>query len=115
MHLNIYLLCSAVWLFSLCFAPVYNSTEKRSKCRHDSHSRIHQKTNKKFCDPSFSNQTAGAITQVMPRFVEILYVCFPSFVSKEVTLQTVLQNNVMEPFNVPPEIVLTPFKKLILF
>ncbi|XP_037626152.1 laminin subunit alpha-3-like [Sebastes umbrosus] len=66
MQWNISLLCSVVWLFLLCFAPVSSSTEKRSTCRHDRHSQIHLRTHstKKFCDPSFSNQTAaGAITQ----------------------------------------------------
>ncbi|XP_078024626.1 laminin subunit alpha-3 [Epinephelus lanceolatus] len=63
MQWNKSLLCSAAWLFLLCLAPV--STEKHSKCTYDRHSQIHQRTHstKKFCDPSFSNQTAGAITQ----------------------------------------------------
>ncbi|XP_051232166.1 laminin subunit alpha-3 isoform X2 [Dicentrarchus labrax] len=65
MQRNIYLLCTVVWLFLLCFAAVYPCTEKHSNGRHDRHSQIHKETQgtKKFCDPSFSNQTAGAITQ----------------------------------------------------
>ncbi|XP_031167386.2 laminin subunit alpha-3-like [Sander lucioperca] len=65
MQWNIPLICSIVLLFLLCFAPFCNSTEKSSEFRHDGHSQIHEKTHstKKFCDPSFNNQTVGAITQ----------------------------------------------------
>ncbi|XP_044054261.1 laminin subunit alpha-3 isoform X2 [Siniperca chuatsi] len=67
MQWNISLLCCVVWLILLCFAPVCPSAEKHSKCkhRHDRYTQIHQKTHstKRLCDPSFSNQTAGAITQ----------------------------------------------------
>ncbi|XP_070688258.1 laminin subunit alpha-3 [Pempheris klunzingeri] len=65
MQRNMHLLCSAVWLLLLCFAPVCSSFDQHSKCRHDRHPLIQQKTHgsKKFCDPSFSNQTAGAIIQ----------------------------------------------------
>ncbi|XP_059197249.1 laminin subunit alpha-3-like [Centropristis striata] len=62
MQLGAGLLCAA-WLFLLCF--VCNSAEKLSKFRHDRLRSIHPNTHstKRFCDPSFSNQTAGAVTQ----------------------------------------------------
>lgn len=73
MQQNMSLLCSAVWLFLVYFARVCPSAHKHSTCGHDRHSQIHhhQKTfgARKFCDPSFSSHTAGAITQVRQLFV----------------------------------------------
>ncbi|XP_036969506.1 laminin subunit alpha-3 isoform X3 [Acanthopagrus latus] len=67
MQQNMSLLCSAVWLFLVYFARVCPSADKHSKCGHDRHNQFHhtQKTYgaRKFCDPSFSNHTAGAVTQ----------------------------------------------------
>lgn len=68
MQQNMSLLCSAVWLFLVYFARVCPSADKHLKCGHDRHNQFHhtQKTYgaRKFCDPSFSNHTAGAVTQV---------------------------------------------------
>lgn len=76
-------LCSVVWLIFLCFTPVCPSAEKHLKCRHDRHTQIHQKTHstKKFCDPSFSNQTEGAITQVCSSllFVSVAHIYISVF------------------------------------
>lgn len=73
MQQNMSLLCSAVWLFLVYFARVCPSAHKHSTCGHDRHNQIHhhQRTlgARKFCDPSFSNHTAGAITQVRQLFV----------------------------------------------
>ncbi|XP_042077269.1 laminin subunit alpha-3-like [Haplochromis burtoni] len=58
-------LCIAAPLFLLCFAPSCPSAQKYPKCWHDRRTQIRQKqhSRKTFCDPSFSNQTAGAVTQ----------------------------------------------------
>uniref|UniRef100_A0A669DFX1 Uncharacterized protein n=1 Tax=Oreochromis niloticus TaxID=8128 RepID=A0A669DFX1_ORENI len=55
-------LCIAAPLFLLCFAPSCPSAQKYPKCWHDRRTQIRQKqhSRKTFCDPSFSNQTAGA-------------------------------------------------------
>ncbi|XP_047442348.1 laminin subunit alpha-3 [Mugil cephalus] len=65
MQWNTHFLCVAAWLGLLYFAQICPSTQKHPKCGHDRRSPIQQKRHsmKKFCDPSFSNQTAGAITQ----------------------------------------------------
>lgn len=70
MQWNISLFCSVVRLFLLCFAEVCPSVAKHPKHWLDIHHQTHQNTHrtKTFCDPSFGNQTAGAITQVMPVF-----------------------------------------------
>lgn len=56
------LICSL--LFFSCFGPI--SAERTSKCRYDKVGQVNQRTagTTKYCDPSFLNQTAGAITQV---------------------------------------------------
>lgn len=95
MQLNIsLLLCSVVCLLSLCFAPVCPS--KHSKCRH---AQIHQKTHgtKKYCDPAYSNQTAGAITQVRQLFVEL---SVAHCTGEEVIAHALALNKVKESFSV---------------
>lgn len=116
MQRTIPLLCSLVWLFLLCFGPVCPSTVKHSKCRHDKHTQSHQRTHstKKLCDPSFNNQTAGAITQVRQLFVgfSIAHYSFYIFVLHHLwgvlgTCCGAKQGQGINYF----EIVLTPLKK----
>uniref|UniRef100_A0A8D3CTX3 Laminin, alpha 3 n=1 Tax=Scophthalmus maximus TaxID=52904 RepID=A0A8D3CTX3_SCOMX len=56
------LLCRVAWSVLLCFALVCPSAQIHPKCWRDRHTQKTRST-KKFCDPSFSNQTAGAVTQ----------------------------------------------------
>lgn len=76
-------LCIAAPLFLLCFAPSCPSAQKYPKCWHDRRTQIRQKqhSRKTFCDPSFSNQTAGAVTQVMQLLfgLSVTHCVFPSY------------------------------------
>lgn len=78
-------LCIAAPLFLLCFAPSCPSAQKYPKCWHDRRTQIRQKqhSRKTFCDPSFSNQTAGAVTQVMQLLfgLSVTHCVFPSYFS----------------------------------
>ncbi|XP_067369206.1 laminin subunit alpha-3 isoform X2 [Channa argus] len=65
MQYNKYFLSCVVWLVLICVAAVCPSFENQPKFWHDRLKQIHQKTHstKKLCGPTFSNQTAGAVTQ----------------------------------------------------
>ncbi|XP_058495004.1 laminin subunit alpha-3 isoform X2 [Solea solea] len=48
---------SGVWLVLLCIALVGSSAQKQPKSQHDGHSHERIHSTKKYCEPSFSNQT----------------------------------------------------------
>lgn len=64
-RVTVALICS---LLFFCFGPI--SAERTSKCRHDKVDQVRERSRgtRKYCDPSFSNQTAGEITQVRQLF-----------------------------------------------
>ncbi|XP_041647834.1 laminin subunit alpha-3-like [Cheilinus undulatus] len=55
-----FLCFSAAWSFLLCCGLVCSETGENPKCGLVKQTKIHQESySRKFCDPSFSNQTAG--------------------------------------------------------